>query len=182
MTRGGVSTFVNLIASANASDLDAVRSLCSRRYLGSHRQSNARPKGAWSASLAASTRTSRRGSRGRRSGSARPTGSGRSIDWFGRVGPGSSTGSRACSAPGGGGSSPRRNGGVGPARFSLSFAREHPALRDPVVSGTRPLAHHLGKLEDFPPRDGCESSSPGSTRRTPRSRPRTLRSCRGGHR
>ncbi len=37
MTRGGVATFTNLVGSANAGDLDAVRSLCSRRYLESHR-------------------------------------------------------------------------------------------------------------------------------------------------
>ena len=37
MTRGGVATFTSLLAYANAGDLDAVRSLCSRRYLGSHR-------------------------------------------------------------------------------------------------------------------------------------------------
>ena len=37
MTRGGMATFSALLAYANAGDLDAVRSLCSRRYLGSHR-------------------------------------------------------------------------------------------------------------------------------------------------
>ncbi len=36
MTRSGVTTFTRLLASANAGDLDAVRSLCSGRYLGSH--------------------------------------------------------------------------------------------------------------------------------------------------
>ena len=36
MTRGGMATFTALVASANAQDLDAVRSLCSRRYLASH--------------------------------------------------------------------------------------------------------------------------------------------------
>ena len=36
MTRGGMSTFTALLASGNAQDLDAVRSLCSRRYLASH--------------------------------------------------------------------------------------------------------------------------------------------------
>jgi hypothetical protein len=37
MTRGGVATFTRLLASGNAGDLDAVRSLCTRRYLESHR-------------------------------------------------------------------------------------------------------------------------------------------------
>ncbi len=37
MTRGGVATFTNLLASGNAGDLDAVRSHFSRRYLESHR-------------------------------------------------------------------------------------------------------------------------------------------------
>lgn len=37
MTRGGVATFTRLVASANIGDLDAVRSLCSRRYLASSR-------------------------------------------------------------------------------------------------------------------------------------------------
>ena len=37
MTRGGVSTFAAMVAHANAGDLDSVRSLCSRRYLGSRR-------------------------------------------------------------------------------------------------------------------------------------------------
>jgi hypothetical protein len=36
MTRGGMATFTSLLASANAQDLDAVRSLCSRSYLASH--------------------------------------------------------------------------------------------------------------------------------------------------
>jgi hypothetical protein len=36
MTRGGMSTFTALLASANAQDLDAVRSLCSSRYMASH--------------------------------------------------------------------------------------------------------------------------------------------------
>jgi hypothetical protein len=36
MTRGGMAAFTALVASANAQDLEAVRSLCSRRYLGSH--------------------------------------------------------------------------------------------------------------------------------------------------
>jgi hypothetical protein len=37
MTRGGVATFTNLLASGNAGDLDAVRLLCSRHYLESRR-------------------------------------------------------------------------------------------------------------------------------------------------
>ena len=37
MTRGGVATFTRLLASANAGDLDAVRSECSRRYRNAHR-------------------------------------------------------------------------------------------------------------------------------------------------
>lgn len=36
MTRGAMATFTALVASANARDLDAVRSLCSTRYLGTH--------------------------------------------------------------------------------------------------------------------------------------------------
>ena len=36
MTRGGMATFTALVAWANAQDLDAVRSLCSSRYLASH--------------------------------------------------------------------------------------------------------------------------------------------------
>jgi hypothetical protein len=36
MTRGGMAAFTALVASANAQDLEAVRSFCSRRYLGSH--------------------------------------------------------------------------------------------------------------------------------------------------
>jgi hypothetical protein len=36
MTRGGMAAFTALVASANAQDVEAVRSLCSRRYLGSH--------------------------------------------------------------------------------------------------------------------------------------------------
>ena len=36
MTRGGMATFTALLASSNAQDLDAVRSLCSSRYLASH--------------------------------------------------------------------------------------------------------------------------------------------------
>jgi hypothetical protein len=45
MTRGGVATFTNLLASANAGDIDAVRSLCSRRYLDAHRVERAREGG-----------------------------------------------------------------------------------------------------------------------------------------
>jgi hypothetical protein len=37
MTRGGLATFAKVLAWGNAGDLDAVRSLCSRRYLASHR-------------------------------------------------------------------------------------------------------------------------------------------------
>jgi hypothetical protein len=37
MTGGGVATFTSLLAFSNAGDLYAVRSLCSRRYLESHR-------------------------------------------------------------------------------------------------------------------------------------------------
>jgi hypothetical protein len=45
MTRGGVASFTNLIASGNAGDLDAVRSLCSRHYLESHRVALSREGG-----------------------------------------------------------------------------------------------------------------------------------------
>jgi hypothetical protein len=36
MTRGGMATFTRLIGSANAQDVETVRSLCSSRYLASH--------------------------------------------------------------------------------------------------------------------------------------------------
>jgi hypothetical protein len=36
MTRGGMSTFTRLIASANVEDLETVRALCTTRYLAEH--------------------------------------------------------------------------------------------------------------------------------------------------
>ena len=44
MTGGGMATFARLVSSGNAGDLDSVRSLCSRRYLGS-RAIEASPEG-----------------------------------------------------------------------------------------------------------------------------------------